>query len=498
MMEDEDQTENTSDDIPTTIRLTINQTEQPKRGQEMHPVTTAVIAACQRTIARTGPNCAKEAKVVLSNDNITVSDDLGNNQTWATIPKPEEKDRMMEAIRSYPAPTNVKVQLIVKEKRDDEEDAGRKTYLRSIGDNDIKTGFTANSEYLVHLEKQNYITTFTVLNPDGTTQWKSVHPCLSMRSTANLKPGTPIEYRYIAITAEPSMASKDPDANTIEQILDTAFGMFCTMLEDLNEGPGQAWTDYAYPLEDIQKFSERLPQPPSLTVPIPAVPHGHHETPTTTPQLPIALNVKYPAANSVAHAWHNFSEAKGTLVENELNPDAFELVLIQTIINEINGSFTIIPGPPTTHSKEHKQRFNSTRLERVKDITFHLTLKRQGREIAKYEIPSWIYTDYSTVENGNDHEVVLVSQDSKLSKNEIRAIVGIQTLGQYNPHRVNEAFHEHVVGTLAGINEPQTSAKRILEVAAEQIDLLNLDKIPGKGPIKATSGNTTIAVKREN
>lgn len=462
----------------------------------MHPVTTAVIEACQRTIARTGPNCAKKAKVVLSNDNITVSDDLGNSQTWDTIPRPEEKDRMLEAIRTYPAPTNVHAHLIVKEKRDDGEDTGEQLHLKSIGDNDIKTGFTPNSEYQVHLEKQNYLTKFTVLKPDGTTQWKSVHPCLSMHSTADLKRGTLIEHRYISITAEPSMASKDPDANTIEQILDTAFGMFCTMIEELNEGPGQAWTEYAYPLEDIQKFSERLPQPPSLAVTIPAVPHGHHETPIITPQLAIALNVKYPAANSVAHAWHNFSEAKGTLVENELNPDAFELVLMQTIINEINGSFTIIPGPPTTHSEEQERRFNSTRLERVKDITFHLTLKRQGREIAKYEIPSWIYTDYSTVEDGNDHEVVLVSQDSKLSKNEIKAIVGIHALGQFNPHRVNEAFYEHVVGTLAGINEPQTSAKRILEIAAEQIDLLNLDKIPGKGPIKSTSGNTTITVSR--
>lgn len=448
-----------------------------------------VVDNIHRLLRNNAQEGAKSAQITVNSQHVAYSDDQLNNVTFdIDTSARHELDNVASAIKSYPVPGITHIHLIV----DDGQWTDQPLHLDNVGTGDVGKAKTPNEQYLVHLHLTKHITRNTIINPDGTVSPHRLEVGLTAQVTTTRLPGAQVQHRYYSVTAEPTMMSfNPPDGHTLLEITTTAMELFCDHLDQLNAGPGFAWTNYAVPLRNMPEFAQRLPDPPEVCEPIPSVPKNHHQANVLTPANPVILDGPHAAYFCLAHAWMADPPIPSTLVaEEEPITDPFPKLVIQQVnVTELDGSTTILPAPtPIPPSGEITPQYDVTRIANVEDITLLVEMQQAGKLVQNFQVKSPIYAD-----DDETSKLVLVCRDAGLSADDIAAISDLDAITRSEVGPLADMALRAHSGILSGTADAEQAKQKILDYAVRELARLDLDQHP-TGEINAKFGNISITL----
>lgn len=448
----------------------------------MNPTDAQTAVLIQQTIAAAPGQGATKAQIDIGPDEVQYCDDAGTTITGKVTPGAARNFGFYENVFHYPPPTGLAVNVTHHEEPPHT--------LQNVEHGQVAQDFTPSGWYSIHL-KTGSLPRNQIVNPDGTLRRTMPSLDLNLLTTPDREPGTPVTYQRVSFVAVPTPDNDlPPDGNQVEEIIETAADLFCRHMEELNRGPGYAWTTYAYPIDDDPKFQHRFPQAPATATPEPPVPQKYRQAPIILmPQNPVSTGPVHATSTSVIHAWTANPPYPSTIVEHEEN-NAPVIALRGATVTELDGASCHIPGPNQDGTDpDTTPRLDRSRMAKVRNITLHVAVLSHDRqrELAVHDLDASIYADAD-----RHHEVLLVTQEAGLSPKAIDAIADLTSFEQPDLYTVTTSFASYHADVLAGQTDPDTATEEILAMTAREMDRFGFAQT-GSGPQSVTHGTVTVS-----
>lgn len=463
----------------------------------MNHATREIVNECHQLAWSAPHRGAKTAKISITEERVDYEDDAGTTRSWdARKVHPKAPFPLAHLMDEFNAPQGLELDLVVASPHHPDREPSV-TRIPQAGQDAAISGPTDDGRYTVHLTLGNVAGPMVITNPDGTTAQHHIHTYLTLRQLDPQSTERLVKHETVRVSAVASWnAPERAGPGDADNVMRTACGLLCDLIERINRDGGAAWTDYAKPLEDMPEYWERLPAAPDTGSRLPSGHQGREQV--VLPADAVRLDAAHPAQDAIARAWEQQDPPPPRHLYQTNAEGAPTLRITEVEVTERPGVTTVYPGPlhhddPAHESDEAlRARLGESRADNVDRITLQYVISYPDGAEETGALDCKAYADYDRY-----HEILLVTNDCGMSAKELDDALGARDFMRSYLNRCEESLSDmrlrQITEGLQG-EEAQQGLEQALGEMANELARSTAPFLGLGGPATGSSDDGAVSI----